>query len=89
MLCVPCPRFFFEISDSGDVYHDARGVMLLGVESAKDRALEIIRRLLAKPPGTERREVVCTVRDVNGLQLMQIRVEFGLPEGVAGAAGDS
>ncbi|WP_430682230.1 DUF6894 family protein [Mesorhizobium australafricanum] len=44
------PRFFFDLSDNEDVYHDARGVMLHDAESTKDRALEIIRRLLAKPP---------------------------------------
>ncbi|CDX39599.1 hypothetical protein MPLDJ20_260057 [Mesorhizobium plurifarium] len=24
------PRFFFDISDTGDVYHDTRGALLLG-----------------------------------------------------------
>ncbi|WP_430702194.1 DUF6894 family protein [Mesorhizobium captivum] len=44
------PRFFFDLADTGDVYHDARGAMLLGTESAKERALEMVRKLVAGPP---------------------------------------
>lgn len=73
------PRFFFDLSDTGDVYHDTRGALLLGTESAKERALEMVRKLVAGPPPTEYRDVVCTVRDFDGRQIMQFRIEFGRP----------
>lgn len=73
------PHFFFDICDTGDVYHDARGVLLPGTESAKERALEMVRKLVAGPPPTKYRELVCTVRDMNHSQIMQIRIEFGTP----------
>lgn len=41
------PRFFFELSHSGEVYHDARGVILNNVGDAKHglvRRWEKIRR---------------------------------------------
>lgn len=73
------PRFFFDLADTGDVYHDARGAMLLGTESAKERALEMVHKLVAGPPPTKYRDLVCTVRDMTGSQIMQIRIEFGTP----------
>ncbi|MDX8527018.1 hypothetical protein RFM68_21190 [Mesorhizobium sp. MSK_1335] len=76
------PRFFFDLSDTGDVYHDARGALLPGIESAKERALEMVRKLVAGPPATKYRDLVCTVRDFNGGQIMQIRIEFGTPVGI-------
>ncbi|PBC01709.1 hypothetical protein CK220_23995 [Mesorhizobium sp. WSM3860] len=71
------PHFFFDVSDTGDVYPDARGVLLPGSESAKERALEIARKMVAGRPLTQYRGPVCTVRDPNGTQLMQIRIELG------------
>jgi len=73
------PRFFFEISDTGDVYHDASGALLAGTETAKERALDMVRKLVAGPPPDRYRELVCTVRDIAGTQIMQIRIEFGKP----------
>lgn len=73
------PHFFFDISDTGDSYHDARGALLPGTETAKERALEMVRKLVAGPPPTKYRDLVCTVRDMNGTRIMQIRIEFGTP----------
>ncbi|CDX15213.1 putative Glutamate dehydrogenase leucine dehydrogenase [Mesorhizobium sp. ORS 3324] len=73
------PHFFFDISDTGDVYHDARGALLPGTETAKERALEMVRKLVTGPSPTRYRDLVCTVRDIDGSQIMQIRIEFGTP----------
>ena len=59
------PRFFFEISDNGDVYHDARGAILLADETAKERALEIMRKIVAGPLRTGYRDVVCNAGSVS------------------------
>lgn len=37
------PRYFFDVSDTGDVYQGARGALLPGIESAKERALKMVR----------------------------------------------
>lgn len=71
------PRFFFDLWDTGEVYHDAQGTLLLGPESAKERALEMVRKLVAGPPPSRYCDVVCTVRDFEGTQIMLIRIEFG------------
>ncbi|WP_278164846.1 hypothetical protein [Mesorhizobium sp. WSM4976] len=78
------PRFFFDLSDTGDVYHDARGALLLGAESAKERAMEMVRKLVAGPPPPGYRDLACTVRDFDGNQIMQIRIEFGRPAVIPG-----
>ncbi|WP_430694992.1 DUF6894 family protein [Mesorhizobium montanum] len=65
-------RFFFDLTHSGDVYHDARGTNLPGLREAKERAFEIVRRLVV---GANSRDVVCTIRDITGGELMQIRIE--------------
>ncbi|MET3594589.1 MULTISPECIES: hypothetical protein [Mesorhizobium] len=39
----------------------------------------MVRKLVAGPPPIEYRDLVCTVRDFNGSQIMQIRIEFGTP----------
>ncbi|UCI10677.1 DUF6894 family protein [Mesorhizobium sp. B1-1-8] len=73
-------RFFFDITDTGEVYHDARGATLPGSASAKERAFDIVRKLMTGPLRTEHCDLGCTVRDVDGNQLMQIRIAFGMPE---------
>jgi hypothetical protein len=67
-------RFFFDVSHSGDVYHDAHGINLPDPK-AKERAFEIVRKLVEVKAG----DVVCSVRDINGKQLMQIKVEWKGP----------
>jgi protein-tyrosine-phosphatase len=52
-------------SDTGDVYQDARGALLPGIESAKERALEMVRNLVANC------DLVCTVRDSDLSQILQ------------------
>ncbi|MDG4873696.1 hypothetical protein P9273_01130 [Mesorhizobium sp. WSM4935] len=69
-------RYFFELSHSGDVYHDARGKELLGLKEAKERAFEIARRMLLNAKTSD---IVCTVRDITGRQLLQIRVQCTVP----------
>jgi hypothetical protein len=76
------PRFFFEISDTGDVYHDSHGIMLHGAEATKERAFEMVRKLPAGPPPTGYRDLACTVRDITGNRLMEVRIEFGTPQEV-------
>lgn len=68
---------FFEFFDNGDVYHDAQGAILLGDETAKERALEIMRKIVTGPLRPGYRHVVCTVRDVTSTQIMKITIEFG------------
>ncbi|MEI9406724.1 DUF6894 family protein [Mesorhizobium argentiipisi] len=73
-------RFFFDLAHSGDVYHDAHGTDLASIHEVSDRAFEIVRRLVI---GAKSRDVVCTVRDINGKELMQVRIEWTAerPEG--------
>lgn len=40
------PRFFFELCDGGEVYHDARGTNLAGLTEAQDRAFELLRKVI-------------------------------------------
>lgn len=70
------PRYFFDLSHSGDVYHDAQGTMFRGPRDAKERAFEMVRRLAAHP---EPRDIVCTVRDAFGHELMSITFKEGAP----------
>lgn len=69
------PRFFFDVADRGDVYHDASGATLRSFAAAKERALDIVRKF--GPLGDK--EVTCTVRDAGGRPLMQITIEAGKP----------
>ncbi|MBZ9819729.1 DUF6894 family protein [Mesorhizobium sp. CA4] len=69
-------RFFFDVSHSGDVYHDARGANLPGLKEAKERAFEVARRLVI---GGKDRDVVCTIRDITGSELMQLRIQCAIP----------
>jgi hypothetical protein len=74
-------RFYFDLSHDGDVYHDALGKDLKGLKEAKETAFEIVRRLSA---GTSTHDVICTLRDINGVQLLQISVISGVPTGRQG-----
>ncbi|RWL45255.1 MAG: hypothetical protein EOR60_15010 [Mesorhizobium sp.] len=69
------PRFFFDLSDGEDVYHDASGATLPSFAIAKERALDIVRKL--GPRGDK--DVICTVRDRDGRSLMKITIEAGKP----------
>ncbi|TGT63703.1 hypothetical protein EN813_010045 [Mesorhizobium sp. M00.F.Ca.ET.170.01.1.1] len=71
------PRFFFDVSEKAEVYHDAQGIILPSFGAAKDRALAIVRKLETTPRTDD--DLVCTVRDVGGRQLLQIRFESGKP----------
>ncbi|PBC02663.1 hypothetical protein [Mesorhizobium sp. WSM3860] len=75
------PKFFFDVSDGGEVYHDARGVILPNEDSAKLRGCEIVTRLVVGThhPKDESRELLCTIRDMAGRPMMKIRVESGAP----------
>lgn len=72
---VAMPRFFFDVSDRGDVYHDARGMILSSYTAARERAFDIVRKLGPR----DDKDVVCTVRDVGGRALMEVRIEAGMP----------
>ncbi|RVD57436.1 hypothetical protein EN828_04550 [Mesorhizobium sp. M2D.F.Ca.ET.185.01.1.1] len=63
-------RFFFDISYGGDVYHDAHGSSLKGQREAMEGAFDIVRKLMAEVKPTD---LVCTVRDAGGHQIMQIK----------------
>jgi hypothetical protein len=63
--------FFFDITDRGDVYHDARGTALPSFGAAKEKALEIARKL------GSRDDDLVTVRDVTGRRLMRVKIEAG------------
>lgn len=75
------PKFFFDVSDGGEVYHDARGVTLADEEAAKLRAFEIVTRLIVGTlhPKDESRDLLCTIRDIGGHPIMRIKVESGAP----------
>nr|WIE92049.1 hypothetical protein P9270_002235 [Mesorhizobium sp. WSM4875] len=75
------PRFFFDISDSGEVYHDARGITLSGEDAAKARGFEIVTRLIVGThrPKDESRDLLCTIRDIAGRPIMRIKVQSGAP----------
>ncbi|CDX11958.1 hypothetical protein LCM4577_23280 [Mesorhizobium sp. LCM 4577] len=64
-------RFHFDLAYGGDVYHDAMGTALPDVKKAKDRAFEIVSKLVEK----KCQDIACTVRDANGKRLMQITVD--------------
>ncbi|RWE34447.1 hypothetical protein [Mesorhizobium sp.] len=68
------PRFFFDVSEKAEVYH-AQGIILPSFGAAKDIALAIVRKLETTPRADD--HLVCTVRDVGGRQLLQIRFESG------------
>ncbi|RUW53859.1 hypothetical protein EOA32_07845 [Mesorhizobium sp. M1A.F.Ca.ET.072.01.1.1] len=70
------PRFFFDVSEKADVYHDACGIMLPTFGAARERALAIVRRLKATP---REDDLVCTVRDIGGRRLLEIRFQSGKP----------
>ncbi|WP_027170141.1 hypothetical protein [Mesorhizobium sp. WSM3224] len=70
------PKFFFDLSHSGDVYHDAQGTNVPGLTEAKERAVEIVRRLIV---GAKADDAVCTIRDINGRELVKIRIECVVP----------
>ncbi|MBZ9760440.1 hypothetical protein LB553_06060 [Mesorhizobium sp. CA8] len=78
------PRFFFELCDGGEVYHDAQGTNLPGLTEAQDRAFELLRKVIPqvmrRNGGEYRyRDLAYTVRDGTGRQLMKIRFELGTP----------
>ncbi|TIN18947.1 MAG: hypothetical protein E5Y51_08060 [Mesorhizobium sp.] len=75
-LEVTMPRFFFDVSEKEDVYHDASGIMLPTFGAARERALAIVRRLKATP---REDDLVCTVRDIGGRRLLEIRFQSGKP----------
>ncbi|RWL42182.1 MAG: hypothetical protein EOR60_26365 [Mesorhizobium sp.] len=67
------PRFFFDLAYGGDVYHDAKGTYLPKVVRAKDRAFDMVRKMTVDAKGQD--DVVCTVRNSNCTQLMQITIQ--------------
>ncbi|WP_127220384.1 hypothetical protein [Mesorhizobium sp. M1E.F.Ca.ET.063.01.1.1] len=71
------PRFFFDVSEKADVYHDASGIILPSFGAARERALAIVRRLEATPRAED--DLVCTVHDIGGRRLLQIRFQSGKP----------
>lgn len=74
------PRFFFDLSHSGEVYHDARGTSLKGPLQAQDRAFEIVRRFAAVAAAHgESRDLVCTIRDAGGHEVMKVVAVSGIP----------
>ncbi|PBB32052.1 hypothetical protein [Mesorhizobium sp. WSM3868] len=75
------PKFFFDVSDGGEVYHDARGVTLADEEAAKLRGFEIVTRLIVGThhPKDDSRDLLCTIRDIRGHPIMRIKVESGEP----------
>ncbi|RWE31959.1 hypothetical protein [Mesorhizobium sp.] len=54
-----------------------QGIILPSFGAAKDRALAIVRKLETTPRADD--DLVCTVRDVGGRQLLQIRIQAGKP----------
>lgn len=74
------PRFYFDLSHSGEVYHDAGGTNLPTPLAAQDRAIEIVRRFVAVPTTHgETRDIVCTVRDIGGREVMKVTSVSGIP----------
>ncbi|WP_415926981.1 DUF6894 family protein [Mesorhizobium argentiipisi] len=73
------PTFFFDVSDAGDVYHDAHGTSLPSEEAAKIRGFAIVSKLMLQKGRTEGDDVVCTIRDITGHQIMQIALVSGAP----------
>ncbi|PBB83573.1 hypothetical protein [Mesorhizobium sp. WSM3876] len=71
------PRFFFDVSEKDEVYHDANGTVLPSFGAARERALAIVRKLEPNPRSED--DLVCTVRDLGGRQLLQIRIQAGKP----------
>ncbi|CDX36683.1 conserved hypothetical protein [Mesorhizobium sp. SOD10] len=67
------PRFFFDVSERGDVYHDARGTILPGFGAARQRAFDIVRKL--RPGPRDQTDAICTVRDAGGHLLTQVSSE--------------
>ena len=73
------PRFFFDVSDAGDVYHDARGAILPSVEAAKIKGFAIVSRLMVQKGRAAGDDVVCTIRDITGHRIMQVALVSGAP----------
>lgn len=73
------PRFFFDVSDAGDVYHDAHGTTLPSEEAAKIRGFAIVSKLMLQKGRTESDDVACTIRDTTGHQIMQVALVSGTP----------
>jgi hypothetical protein len=73
------PRFFFDVSDAGDVYHDAHGTILPSEEAAKIRGFAIVSKLMLHKGRTEGDNVACTIRDITGHQIMQVALVSGTP----------
>jgi hypothetical protein len=67
------PRFFFDVSERGDVYHDARGTILPSFGAARQRAFDIVRKL--RPGPRDQTDAICTVRDAGGHLLTQVSSE--------------
>ena len=63
------PKFFFDFSNGGDIYHDGRGTYLKGRHEAMEGAFDSVRKLMAEVKPTD---LVCTVRDSGGHQIVQI-----------------
>lgn len=54
------------------MFHDAHGTLLPSFGAARERALEIVRKL--GPPGED---LICTVRDMTGRPLIRVMIEAG------------
>ncbi|WP_430699586.1 DUF6894 family protein [Mesorhizobium captivum] len=74
------PRFFFDLSHNGEVYHDARGTSLKSPLEAQDRAFEIVRRFATAPAAHgDSGDLMCTIRDAGGHELMKVVSVSGTP----------
>lgn len=76
------PRFFFELCDGGEVYHDAQGTNLPNLTEAQNRAFDLLRKVVPqvlRRNGSEHRyrDLAYTVRDSTGRQIMKVRFELG------------
>ncbi|RAZ90171.1 hypothetical protein DPM33_15190 [Mesorhizobium hawassense] len=63
------PRFFFDLAYGGDTYQDAQGTSLHDLKLARQRAVALAYRTAAE---AKSHDIVCTVRDVTGRQVLQI-----------------
>ena len=74
------PRFYFDLSYNGEVYHDALGTSLRNSIQAQHRGFEIVRRFKdLRSVQAEITNLLCTIRDSSGRQLMQIKLASGTP----------
>lgn len=54
-------------------------VIFRNMDDARHRAFAIVSKFVARSQRVKSRDVVCTIRDVGGHKLIQVRIESGEP----------